>query len=104
MQTIKLFLGCKTAPGVFSFDYSEEFISGQSPEDFFRGLHERDLSFVDNREGFLKTVKKAVEEAMESTYGASSVYKAGKCAETGVVCHICVNIEVEEEELNRAAL
>jgi hypothetical protein len=94
---IKLFLGCKTAPGVFSFDYTKEFLSACGKEEFEEKLQYADLSFVDSPEMFNEVVIDAVQEAMDSEFKASSIYKAGKCLETGKVCFVCVNIEDFEE-------
>jgi hypothetical protein len=46
---------------------------------------------------FNEVVIDAVQEAMDSEFKASSIYKAGKCLETGKVCFVCVNIEDFEE-------
>ncbi|MCD8490476.1 MAG: hypothetical protein LRY50_05890 [Geovibrio sp.] len=95
---IKLFLGEKTAPGVFSFDYSKEFIRSCGKDEFEEKLKFADLSFVDSPEVFVKAVSDAVDEAMDNEFNASEVYKAGKCPDTGKVCYICVNIEDYEEK------
>lgn len=90
---IKLFLGEKTAPGVFSFDYSKEFIRSCGRDEFKEKLMFSDMSFVDSPEVFMKVVISAVDDALDNEFKASEIYRAGRCVKTGKVCYICVNVD-----------
>jgi hypothetical protein len=97
---IRLFLGEKTAPGVFSFDYSKDFIRSCGMNEFREKLKSINLSFIDSPEAFEKVVFSAVQEALSSEYKASKVYKAGKFPANGKVCYICVNVEDANKTLS----